>query len=151
MNKNIFIWTDLSMQNRTAKHSTVCHYETLCVSVSNSHSLGGFRFGNCVDIRFLLQHGCQLTSSLSLQPTQNSLRSLLRLHPCSSTIGWAFLEERQNWESVMCVGMRVHLNLIIHLLITLKQMHRKNKAFQDGTYEIKPAVWNFCLLFWQWE
>lgn len=53
MNNNIFIWTELSMQNRTAKHSTVCRYGTLCMSVSNSHSpslpWGVFRFGNCVE------------------------------------------------------------------------------------------------------
>ena len=38
-NNNIFIWTELSMQNKTAKHSTVCCYGCLCMSVSNSHSL----------------------------------------------------------------------------------------------------------------
>lgn len=37
-NNNIFIWTVLSMQNKTVKHSTVCYYGSLCRSVSNSHS-----------------------------------------------------------------------------------------------------------------
>lgn len=122
------------MQNRTAKHSTVCHYGVLCVSLSNSHSLflhGGFHFGNCLDIKFLLQNGCQVTSSLSLQPIYDSLCSevaSMLIH-----YGWAFLEERQSLK-MMCVSMRVHLHLINHLLIiTLKQTHRKKKNLKYVT------------------
>jgi len=101
------------MQNRTAKHSTVCRHGSLCMSVSNSHSLERFRFGNCVEMRFPLQRGCQLMSNLSLQQTYNSLCLLLRWHPCSSTQGQAFFHHRclQNHAHLLH-----HLNQVDHHL-----------------------------------
>lgn len=98
------------MQNRTAKHSTVCRYGTLCMSVSHSHSLslpGGVSLWKLRrEIRSPLQHGCQLMSSLSLQPTYSLLCLLLRWHPCSSTQGQAIFHRR-------C--LQIHALLLHHL------------------------------------